>query len=74
MSTRPVSLNFGDGILCPNCGGKHSRVTDSRPHKDAILRKRICINCNSYYTTQEVFLSTNVPVRPGSHHSIGATT
>lgn len=74
MSTKPVLFNYGNGIVCPVCKGHHSRVTDSRPHKNAILRKRVCLGCQNAFTTQEVFLSNDIRVRRRDGESPGATT
>jgi hypothetical protein len=43
-------------MLCPSCGNKDDSVIDSRPHKDAIRRRRVCANCGFRFTTLEVVL------------------
>src|ERR1044072_3936260 len=42
-------------MRCPNCGSLDTQVKDSRPTEDsaAIRRRRICLSCNSRFTTFE---------------------
>jgi transcriptional regulator NrdR family protein len=45
-------------ITCPNCKSPKSKVADSRNFKikNAIYRRRKCINCESFFNTQEIIL------------------
>jgi transcriptional repressor NrdR len=38
---------------CPFCGHPDSRVTDSRPERDGIRRRRECLSCGQRFTTVE---------------------
>lgn len=38
---------------CPNCRSPHSRVVDTRPTDDSVLRKRVCSNCGFKFFTKE---------------------
>src|SRR6187549_1478583 len=42
-------------MRCPNCGSLDTQVKDSRPTEDsaAIRRRRVCLSCNSRFTTFE---------------------
>ena len=42
-------------MRCPNCGSLDTQVKDSRPTEDsaAIRRRRVCLTCNSRFTTFE---------------------
>jgi len=38
---------------CPYCLNKHSKVTDKRPSKEGIRRRRECLKCKKRFTTYE---------------------
>ena len=38
---------------CPRCGGKYSKVTDSRSGPIAVRRRRECQDCRTRFTTYE---------------------
>jgi transcriptional repressor NrdR len=38
---------------CPFCGDENTRVTDSRPDRDGIRRRRECLGCGRRFTTVE---------------------
>lgn len=38
---------------CPYCGGRESRVIDSRSVNEGVRRRRKCLTCNSRFTTYE---------------------
>ncbi|HEY7299090.1 MAG TPA: transcriptional regulator NrdR [Xanthobacteraceae bacterium] len=42
-------------MRCPNCGSLDTQVKDSRPTEDSsvIRRRRVCLSCNSRFTTFE---------------------
>ena len=42
-------------MRCPNCGSLDTQVKDSRPTEDssAIRRRRVCLTCQSRFTTFE---------------------
>ena len=42
-------------MRCPSCGSLDTQVKDSRPTEDsaAIRRRRVCLTCNSRFTTFE---------------------
>ena len=44
---------MGFAVNCPYCGGRNSRVIDSREINDGIRRRRQCRKCNSRFTTYE---------------------
>lgn len=41
------------GVPCPHCAGD-SIVTDSRPRRNAIKRRRACTTCKRRFTTFEI--------------------
>ena len=43
----------GGRYECPNCGGSHSMVTDSRPSRKGVRRRRCCQGCHARWTTFE---------------------
>ena len=45
-----------DGMTCPDCGHGFSYVIDSRPAKEAIRRRRRCMECGSRWTTHEMVI------------------
>ncbi|HIP97433.1 MAG TPA: transcriptional repressor NrdR [Anaerolineae bacterium] len=40
-------------MKCPHCGGRNSRVIDTREAGDGIRRRRECKDCNQRFTTYE---------------------
>jgi transcriptional repressor NrdR len=51
-------------MKCPHCGGKDSRVVDTREAGDGIRRRRECQDCNKRFTTYErVALSSPMVVK-----------
>ena len=47
-------------VNCPYCGGRNSRVIDSREINDGIRRRRQCQKCNSRFTTYERLQQTGL--------------
>ena len=43
------------GFVCQRCDGD-MHVTDSRPKKNRVLRRRECLKCGARYSTLEVFV------------------
>lgn len=54
----PRSNEKGDGLLCPQCGGRKLRVKDSRRSKNAVRRRRSCAACDTRLTTYEISTPT----------------
>jgi transcriptional repressor NrdR len=40
-------------MQCPKCGGKKTRVLDTRGYETTNARKRICISCGHRFRTWE---------------------
>ena len=38
---------------CPSCGGRYSKVTDSRSEPISVRRRRECLGCRTRFTTYE---------------------
>ena len=43
-------------MACPQCGGAESAVTDSRPAKGGVRRRRKCLGCEFRFTTYEMLV------------------
>ena len=43
-------------MACPICGGAESIVTDSRPSKGGVRRRRECRGCEFRFTTYEMLV------------------
>jgi len=41
------------GITCPACEGAKTKVYDSRPGKDFVIRRRACLDCKTRFGTEE---------------------
>ena len=42
------------GICCPECGSEHTEVTDTRPARYGIRRRRECKDCFYRFSTVEI--------------------
>lgn len=42
-------------MVCPYCGGV-TRVNESRPVNDQVIRRRVCLSCKTYFYTGESLL------------------
>jgi transcriptional repressor NrdR len=40
-------------MRCPECGAQGTGVLDSRDSADTIRRRRVCLSCNTRFTTHE---------------------
>lgn len=51
-------------MKCPFCGGKDTKVVDSREYQDGVTikRRRECLKCNKRYTTFEILEEIKVYV------------
>lgn len=51
-------------MICPKCGSKNLRVTDSIPDKDDyVFRRRKCQDCGKLFRTAESVISEESPLR-----------
>jgi hypothetical protein len=48
----------GRGLLCYVCGGKELAVKDSRPSRNAVRRRRRCLDCGAKFMTFEIMSPT----------------
>ena len=46
------------GLRCYLCGGKELAVKDSRPSRNAVRRRRRCLDCGAKFTTFEIMSPT----------------
>ena len=50
-------------MKCPHCQSGESKVTDSRPGKGTVWRRRECLSCGRRFTTTElVGTSTDITI------------
>jgi transcriptional repressor NrdR len=40
-------------VECPVCGGRNTKVVDSRDSRDGVRRRRVCNECGHRFTTRE---------------------
>jgi transcriptional repressor NrdR len=40
-------------VECPVCGGRNTKVVDSRDSRDGVRRRRVCSECGHRFTTRE---------------------
>jgi transcriptional repressor NrdR len=40
-------------VECPVCGGRNTKVVDSRESRDGVRRRRVCNECGHRFTTRE---------------------
>jgi len=68
--------NTSQFLTCDKCGGTAFKTTDTRlvQHKDtkdkAVLRSRVCLNCNARYRTLEYEVEFIATVRNGRPKSV----
>lgn len=48
----------GPGLRCAYCDGRILAVKDSRPSRNAVRRRRRCLNCGAKFTTFETMSPT----------------
>lgn len=48
----------GPGLRCYACDGRILAVKDSRPSRNAVRRRRRCLNCGAKFTTFEIMSPT----------------
>lgn len=41
-------------MMCEKCSSWQSKVIDSRPYRQVIRRRRLCLDCNNRWTTMEI--------------------
>jgi hypothetical protein len=46
------------GLRCYLCGSRYLAVKDSRPARNAVRRRRRCVNCGAKFTTFEIMSPT----------------
>lgn len=51
---------MSESIPCPSCGGRQSKVIDSRPVGNTTTRRRTCLGCKFRYSTVEVYKVSGV--------------
>lgn len=45
-------------VPCPACGKTEARVTDSRGVDQTVRRRRVCLGCQTRFTTVEVVIGS----------------
>lgn len=51
-------------MVCPNCGSRNLRVTDSIPDNEAyVFRSRKCGDCNLIFRTAESVIPEGSPLK-----------
>ena len=43
-------------MICQKCGSGENRVTDTRPFREFVYRRRECCNCGNRFTTSEIYV------------------
>ena len=52
-------------MICPVCGNERSKVLDSRPNDEEVMRRRKCLNCHTQWITQERLVQIFKPKKKG---------
>jgi transcriptional repressor NrdR len=50
-------------MTCPACGCEHTKVIDSRPNDEEVIRRRECPECLTRWITQERLVRIVKPIK-----------
>lgn len=56
-------------MMCPVCQCEHTKVIDSRPNDEEVVRRRECPKCGARWITQERLLRVIEPKKKRSNES-----